>query len=78
MKKYDVVINTRPFKYIDDMLLNKFAKNCLFIETASVECLNKELVKDFEYYLAPALPTKFTAETAGKYLYERIMGELNV
>ena len=78
LNKYDIVVNTRPFKYIDDMVLNKFAKNCLFIETASVECLNKEMVKDFDYCLAPALPTKFTAETAGKFLYERIMGELNV
>ena len=78
LNQFDIVVNTRPFKYIDDMVLNKFSKNCLFIETASVECLNKEMVKDFDYCLAPALPTKFTAETAGKFLYERIMGELNV
>ena len=73
-----MVINTRPFKYIDDMILNKFQNGTLFIETASVECLNKDMVKNFDYFLAPALPTKYTPETAGKFLYERIMGDLNV
>lgn len=77
LNEFDIVVNTRPFKFIDDILLNKFSKGTLFIETASVECLNKDMVKNFDYYLAPALPTKYTPETAGKFLYERIMGEIN-
>ena len=77
LEKYDVVINTRPAQFIDDATLNKFKKDCLFIETASVNCLNKDSVKTFEYVLAPALPTRFTPETAGEVLYERIMEEID-
>lgn len=75
LSDYDVVINTIPNTIIPDNMLDKFQNKCLFIETASVECLNKELVKNFTYFNAPALPSKFSVETAAELMYESIMGE---
>lgn len=75
LKEYDVIVNTIPAKIIEDDTLTSFANDCLFIETASVECLNKEKVSTFNYVKAPALPSRYSVQTASEYIYEALIGE---
>lgn len=75
LKEYDVIVNTIPAKIIDDEMLTLFETDCLFIETASIECLNKEKVTTFNYVKAPALPSRYCVETASDYMYEALIGE---
>jgi len=77
LNEYSVIINTRPFTYFTDDMINQIPPNTLFIETASIPCLDSNKVDNFQYILAPALPQKYTCETAGKILAERIIGEIN-
>lgn len=74
---YDVIINTRPFLYIQDDKLDAIKKGALFIETASEKCLNLANVKNFKYFLAPQLPQKFSSYSAGRIIAEKILGEIN-
>lgn len=77
LNKFDVIVNTRPFCYINEESINKINENTLFIETASVKCIaEKERVK-FNYLLAPALPQRFACKSAGKIIADKILGELN-
>jgi len=76
IKKFDCIINTRPEKYFDDKKTKQIPKNCLFIETASTKCLDETKAKHFNYYLAPALPKKYSSVSASKLLLEQILGEI--
>ena len=75
LKKYNVVVNTIPARIIDDEIINSIDPKTLFIETASVKCLDDTQKLDFEYLFAPALPQRYSAVSAGKLVYESIMGE---
>ena len=75
LKNFDIIINTIPAKILDDEIVNKIADDTIFIETASVDCLDRTKVKNFQFVPAPALPKKYTCQTAGKYLFEMITGE---
>lgn len=72
LSKFDVIINTIPNQVFDEFEMQKIAPKTIFIETASVCCLDKEKVQNFEYVLAPALPTKFAPITASEYMFESI------
>lgn len=74
---FDIIVNTIPATIIDDTVITKIAPNTIFIEVASVNCLNKAKVKNFTYLEAPGLPQKYSAYTAGKLMYETITGENN-
>lgn len=76
LNEFDIVVNTRPFKFIDENIINKFAKNTILIETASVDCLDSSLVKNFTFVHAPALPMRYASQTAGEYMTERILKEI--
>ena len=73
LKEYDIIVNTIPDLFFNEELVSMVEKDTLFIETASVKCLDESLVKNFEYVLAPALPQRFSHETAGKLVLERIL-----
>ena len=75
MKNYDIIVNTIPAKILNDEDLTKISTNTLFLETASVKCLNEEKVKHFKYVNCPALPTVYCFETAGRLMYQAIKGE---
>ena len=76
LSSFDVIVNTRPFLYFTEEMINQVKKGALFMETASVECLQKEKVKDFTYLLAPKLPQRFSPYSAGKIIAEKIIGEI--
>ncbi|MDD4110321.1 MAG: NAD(P)-dependent oxidoreductase [Clostridia bacterium] len=80
LKDFDIVINTIPTKIIGDEMLNYFNNNAIVLEIASVNCLNKELLasKSFNYILCPALPMVFSAESAGKIMFESIKRTLEI
>ena len=71
---YDIIINTIPAKILDDEIINKISKNTVFIETASVDSMDRTKAIHFDFIPAPALPKKYTCETAGKFLFEMITG----
>lgn len=75
LNNFDIIVNTIPANIINKEVLAKIAPNTIFIETASVNCLNKEKVTNFNYIEAPGLPQKYSAKTAGKLMFENILGE---
>lgn len=77
LSQYDVIVNTRPVKFVTEKMIDNISENCNFIETASVCCLDKDKKYKFNYLLAPALPQRFTPYSAGKLIVERIFGEEN-
>ena len=74
--KFDVIINTIPAKVFNDTTLDKIAPNAVFIETASVPCLDETKAKHFNYIKAPGLPQKYCASSAGKLMMKNILGGL--
>lgn len=74
LHNYDIIINTIPAQILDDDVINKIAKDTIFIETASVDCMDRTKATHFNFIPAPALPKKYTCETAGKFLFEMITG----
>lgn len=72
---FDVIVNSVPAKIIDDENIKKIAPETLFIETASVPCLDKEKIENFTYLPAPGLPQKYCASSAGKIMMKNILGE---
>ena len=70
LKDYDVVINTVPAVLFNENDLNKFKKDCTVFELASKQCLEGLNIKSFNYVLCPALPSKYTAKTAGNLIVE--------
>lgn len=77
--EYDIIINTVPAKILDDEMLNKINKKANILEIASINCLNTDLLKlyTFKYVPAPALPMIYSSETAGKFMLDSILKELN-
>lgn len=77
--EYDIIINTVPAKILNDDMLNKINKKAIILEIASINCLNSDLLKfyTFKYVPAPALPMVYCAETAGKFMLDSILKELN-
>jgi len=76
LRNYDIVINTIPAKIFDEKKLEFFADDSLYIETASVDGLEREKAQSFRFIPAPALPQKFSCETAGKLVYENVEATL--
>jgi len=74
LKNFDIIINTIPAQILDNEIVEKIAKDTVFIETASVDCLDRNKATHFDFIPAPALPKKYTCETAGKFLFEMITG----
>lgn len=74
---FDIVVNTVPEMLLTEVMINHIAPFTLFLETASKNCLDKEKVVNFKYLLCPALPQKFSAQSAGKIVYEIIKEEIN-
>lgn len=72
LSKFDIIINTIPSEIFDEIEVKKIAPKTIFIETASVNCLDKNLSSHFNYILAPALPTKYAPITASEYMFEAI------
>ena len=70
LNDFDIIINTIPAEIIPREKYADIKKNCLFLEIASVQTVVGKV--DFEYKLCPALPQKYSAQTAGKYLFECI------
>lgn len=73
VENYSVIVNSIPAKIIQDEDLAKISPKTLFLETASIECLEKEKVNHFTYLNAPALPSKYAVETAGEYVFDNMM-----
>ena len=74
LHKFDVIINTIPAEILDENALNHIAKDAVFIETASTKCLDESKVNGrFNYILAPALPQKYTCQTAGKLMLDAVL-----
>ncbi len=73
--KFNVIVNTIPARIIGDEVIEKINPKTVFIETASVKCLDDTKKLGFEYLFSPALPQKYSAFSAGKLVYESIMGE---
>ena len=76
LKDYDVVINTVPAVLFNEDDLNKFKKDCAVFELASKQCLEGLNIKSFNYVLCPALPSKYTAKTAGNLIVEIVKNYL--
>lgn len=72
LHEFDIIINTIPTQFIDEKIIRKIKKDTLFIETASVNCLDKNKVSKFTYLPTPALPMRFSSETAGQVMFESI------
>lgn len=77
LEKYNVIVNTIPAKIIGEDIVEKIKKETVFIETASVKCLEENEKLQFEYLFSPALPQKYASQSAGKYVYESIKGKNN-
>lgn len=75
IQKYDVIVNTIPSKIFEHDEILKIKENTLFLETASINCLDKDKAMHFNYVNCPALPSKYCLQTAGEYMYEAIKGE---
>ena len=73
LKDYQIIINTIPAKIIDEQIMSKIPQDALMIETASVDCLDKSKVEHFDFIPAPALPKKYSCESAGSVVFETIM-----
>ena len=75
--KYDVIINTIPQVLFTLEDLEMFANDTVFIETASIDCLDRSKVKNFDFVPAPALPQRYCQVSAAKIMLESILGENN-
>ena len=71
--EYQIIINTIPSRIIDDEIMKKIPCDTMMIETASVDCLDKTKVENFDFIPAPALPKKYSCESAGRVVFETIM-----
>lgn len=69
LKYYDVVINTIPTKLFDEKDLPKFKEGSVVLELASKQCLQDLKTEKFSYILCPALPSKYTPQSAGDLIF---------
>ncbi len=74
-KNFNIIVNTIPSKFLDKEDLKYFADDCVFIETASVKCLDENDERKFKYVFAPALPARFCSKTAGELMFDVIFGK---
>ena len=77
LQSFDVIVNTIPKVIFDKEKIKKIKKDSILIETASVDCLDRDLVENFTFIHAPALPQRYSAQTAAKIMLESILGENN-
>ena len=75
IKNFDIIINTIPAKVLGKEIVDSISKDTIFIEIASINTLNLDDVQNFYYILSPALPQKFSCESAGMLMYESIIGQ---
>lgn len=73
LSQYDILINTIPTRFVDEESMKHIKNGALMIETASVDCLDKGKVENFDYIPAPALPKKYSPESAGRVVFETVM-----
>lgn len=71
---HDIIVNTIPAQIITDNQVKQIPDNTIFIETASVDCLNKNLADNFEYIPSPGLPQKYSAQSAAALMMDYILG----
>lgn len=76
LKDYDVVINTIPTKLFEEEDLAKFKENCVVLELASKQCLQDLKMQNFSYILCPALPSKYTPQSAGNLIFDYLITHL--
>jgi len=76
LKDYDCVINTVPVQLFEESDLDKFKKGSYVFELASKKCFGDLQVKGFTYVLCPALPAKYTPQSAGELILEIILDKL--
>lgn len=76
IKNFSVIINTRPERFFNQTDTQKFNQGCLFFETASIDCIDEKWVTNFEYIKAPALPQKYSYQSASKLMLNKILGEI--
>lgn len=76
LSKFDIIINTIPAKILDENDLKNIKSNCLFLEIASIQSIAPTPENAFTYLLCPALPQRFSSQTAGKYMFECIINFL--
>lgn len=76
LKNYDVVINTIPDVLFSQEDESKFKKDSCVFELASKKCLEGVEIKNFKYILCPALPSKYTPESASELMIEVIQNYL--
>lgn len=74
LSKFDIIINTIPAEIIDQNIIDCISNGTVFIETASINCLDNSKVKNFKYILAPALPQRYSCYSAGKLMLDSILG----
>ena len=75
IQNYDVIVNTIPAKIFEDEEIKKIKEDTLFLETASLNCLDENKANHFVYLKCPALPSKYCLVSAGRLMYEAIKGE---
>lgn len=75
-KNFNVIVNTIPAKIFEKENLKHIKKDTLFVETASVKCLDESLVKNFEFVFAPGLPGKYCSFSAAKALFDIVLKEI--
>lgn len=78
--KFDVIINTVPVEVLNEQALQQLQKNAVIIEVASMQSINESLLKKYNinYILAPALPKKVSAQSAGNLIYKFILKTMNI
>ena len=72
LKNYDVIINTIPTKLFEEEDLPKFKEGSVVLELASKQCLQDLRSQKFSYILCPALPSKYTPQSAGNLIFDYI------
>lgn len=74
--KFDIIINTVPYRIIDGETLKKIRPDCKIIELASAPFgVNTEEAEKYSVSVikAPGLPGKYTAKTAGELIGKKIV-----
>ena len=71
---YDAVINTAPSPLVSDKELMSMAKDCVYIDLASVAAINLEYARylGIDAQIYPALPAKTCPVSAAKAMYDYI------
>lgn len=77
LAEFDIIVNTVPSNIIDEAMMKKIQPDALFIETASVDGLDRAKVRGFRFYHAPALPQKYCLESAGRLVLKKVLEATN-